>query len=96
MKGATTEPCAIISKPPSINITMIIGMSHNFLRTRRKVQSSFINSKFTSPIKSCLVKFVHSNNLIIKPYGVINPKKIISSTIGLVIMARRNTKGHHQ
>ena len=30
MKGATTEPCASISKPPSINITMMIGASHNF------------------------------------------------------------------
>ena len=44
MKGATTEPCASISKPPSINITMIIGASHNFLRTRKNDQSSFKNS----------------------------------------------------
>jgi hypothetical protein len=41
MKGATTEPCANINNPPSINITMIIGASHSFFRKRRKVQSSF-------------------------------------------------------
>jgi hypothetical protein len=44
MKGATTEPCASISKPPSINITSIIGASHNFLRTRKNAQSSLIKS----------------------------------------------------
>jgi hypothetical protein len=44
MKGATTEPCASISKPPSINITMIRGASHNFLRMRKNAQSSFKNS----------------------------------------------------
>jgi hypothetical protein len=43
MKGATTEPCASINKPPSINITMMIGASHSFLRERRNIQSSFIN-----------------------------------------------------
>lgn len=44
MKGATTEPCASMSKPPSINMTIIIGASHNFLRTLRNAQSSFKNS----------------------------------------------------
>jgi len=44
MKGATIEPCASINIPPSINNTMMIGASHNFLRDRRNIQSSFINS----------------------------------------------------
>ena len=30
MKGATTDPCASINKPPIINITKMIGASHNF------------------------------------------------------------------
>ena len=30
MKGATTDPCASMSKPPSINMIIIIGASHNF------------------------------------------------------------------
>jgi len=44
MNGATTEPCERINKPPKINITMMIGASHSFLRKRRKVQSSLTNS----------------------------------------------------
>ena len=44
MKGATTEPCAIISKPPSINMTIMIGASQSFLRTLKNAQSSFKKS----------------------------------------------------
>jgi hypothetical protein len=44
MKGAITEPCASISKPPRINITIMMGASHSFLRTRKNAQSSFKNS----------------------------------------------------
>jgi len=44
MKGANTEACAIINKPPSINITIMIGASHSFLRTLKNAQSSFKNS----------------------------------------------------
>jgi len=51
MKGATTEPWASINKPQSINITIMIGASHNFLRTRRNVQSSFKNSIWFAYIK---------------------------------------------
>jgi len=52
MKGATTEPCASINKPPSINITMIKGASHNFLRLLRNAHSSFKNSIGFSSIKT--------------------------------------------
>ena len=45
MKGATTEPCASTSKPPSISIIMMIGASHNFLRTR-KLQQEMDNNPF--------------------------------------------------
>ena len=118
MKGATTDPLASISNPPSINITMMMGASHSFFRILRNVQSSFINSKVQPPTQNCLVKSVcgiscerviqfvwfilfcrrsssRPNNLIIKPYGAINPKKIIPSTIGLINMPNRNPSRIH-
>jgi hypothetical protein len=52
MKGATAEPCASISNPPSINITMIMGASHNFLRTLKNAHSSFKNSIILAFIKT--------------------------------------------
>jgi hypothetical protein len=51
MKGATTDPWARINSPPRINITIIIGANHNFLRTRRNVQSSIKNSIFLPVLK---------------------------------------------
>jgi len=44
MNGATTEPLAKINSPPKINITMIKGSIHNFLRVLRKIKISFKNS----------------------------------------------------
>jgi hypothetical protein len=49
MKGATTEPCANINKPPIISITKIIGANHNFLRALKKDHNSIINSIITIP-----------------------------------------------
>src|SRR5690606_923358 len=43
MNGASTEPCAKISSPPISTITMMIGSSHHFFRTRMKAHSSRIN-----------------------------------------------------
>jgi hypothetical protein len=60
MKGATTEPWASISKPPNINIIMMIGASHNFLRTRRKAKSSFKISIYL-PILELLFKRLRFN-----------------------------------
>ncbi len=55
MKGATTEPCAIINSPPSISITKIIGASQSFLRLLRNAQSSFRISIFL-PVLELLFK----------------------------------------
>src|SRR3979490_2669073 len=44
MNGATAEPWVSTTKPPNIAITSKRGSSHNFLRTRRKCQSSCKNS----------------------------------------------------
>jgi len=49
MNGATTEPCASINKPPNINITIMIGASHNFFLTRKKLQSSLIKFNLKTP-----------------------------------------------
>ena len=42
MKGATTEPCVAISKPPRISITKIIGANQIFFLDLKNSQSSFI------------------------------------------------------
>lgn len=42
MNGAITEPWAAMSRAPRITMTMMIGASHSFLRTRRKAHSSLI------------------------------------------------------
>tara|TARA_B100001093_G_C25956730_1_gene647293 strand:- start:229 stop:387 length:159 start_codon:yes stop_codon:yes gene_type:complete len=44
MKGANTEPCAIMRSPPSIIIITIMGVSHNFFLILRNKNSSLINS----------------------------------------------------
>ena len=40
MNGASTEFCAKIKSRPNRIITIKIGISHHFLRTRMKAQSS--------------------------------------------------------
>ena len=51
MKGATIEPLARTSKPPMIIITITIGASQSFLRTRKNTKSSLNN-----PINSNYLK----------------------------------------
>src|SRR5262245_41566754 len=47
MKGATTEPCARISRVPRMSSTTTSGASQNFFRTRMKAQSSLKRSSIS-------------------------------------------------
>src|SRR5262249_44666043 len=53
MKGATADPWVNTTSPPNIAITSKSGSSQNFLRTRRKCQSSCKNS-ITHPSEQTL------------------------------------------
>ena len=44
MNGAKADPSAMIKSPPSINITIKIGVSHNFFLILRKKKNSLIIS----------------------------------------------------
>ena len=54
MKGATTEPWASINKPPSINITTMIGASHNFLRSTEEKPKALLKIPFDLPLLKLL------------------------------------------
>jgi len=42
MNGAITDPWANTKSPPINNNTKIIGVSHNFLRTRKNINNSLM------------------------------------------------------
>ena len=47
MKGAMTDPCAKINKPPNSTITIMMGASQSFLRARKNAHISFKNDIMT-------------------------------------------------
>lgn len=53
MKGAITEPLAIINNPPRMIKIKIIGANHNFFLDLKNNKSSLINS-----IKISLIRIV--------------------------------------
>ncbi len=67
-----TEPCAATSKAPNSTITIRIGASHSFLRTRRNTQSSIIIFIIFIMFSELILKRVTSwaEGLAVNPVGV--------------------------
>ncbi len=70
MKGAITDPWAAMSNEPKATITMMIGASHSFLRTRRKTNNSLIKFiKFSKLILERFTSWAGGNTL--NPIGIV-------------------------